>query len=230
MRSWVVALVVLTGSLQARAADCGDPEEVEARIRFLNQELNAEGSRWNQWTLGWGLALGAGSVGQLGAAFAFNGPPRHNFVAAGISIGAGSIISWTNGLRTQAPIRRLSSIVDGSDRCAVLAESERTLMLTLSYEVQSRSWLGQVINAALSVATGLVLWLVYHDPLSGGLIGGIGLGIGEANIFTQPNHLQDVKRDYDAGKFRPGAATRVQWQLAPQFGLNSAGFSFRITM
>ena len=88
-------------------------------------------------------------------------------------------------------------------RAERLLAAEAMLRLDAKQNDNRYKWYAHVINVVLNVTGGLVTGLVYHDWSRGITSLGIGIGVGELSIWTQP---WQAKRSYKEYKARYGLA------------------------
>jgi hypothetical protein len=205
MRAWLPLSMVLVLAGSATAAPCtgaaGEPEpaEVEARLARLGGIIDREVRDLHIWSWTWGSIYAAATLTQVGLAIGLRDPPTRIDLGIGaVSAGLGSVLLYVLPLRFTLPLSAARAKFDGADRCQVLIETEATLAAVASEEGIGKSWLGHVGGALVNVALTLILGLGYHQWRAGLITGGIGLAIGELNLWTQPTRLGDELKAYRA--------------------------------
>jgi hypothetical protein len=82
-------------------------------------------------------------------------------------------------------------------------------------ELERQRWSWHLINVALSLIPGAVIWLGYKQPVDAALTAFTGFGLGELAIFTQPT-----------GFVRCGPAPIVRLNLSRHGGTVSYAFTW----
>lgn len=205
MRARVLLTLVFFLARSAAAAPCagvaGEPEpaEVEARLARLADLMDREVRDLHIWSWTWGSIYAAATLTQVGLAIGLRDQPTRIDLGVGaVSSGLGSILLYVLPLRFTLPLSAARAKFDREDRCQLLLETEGTLAAVAAEEGIGKSWIGHVGGALVNVALVLILGLGYQQWKVGLLTGGIGLAIGELNLWTQPTRLSDELRAYRA--------------------------------
>ena len=113
------------------------------------------------------------------------------------------------------------------DRCRVLAAAEKSFPDSAQLDRLSASWIAHAGNVAVNASLALILGLGYGRWKSAAISAGVGLAMGEVNLFTQPHGLVDAERRYRSGLF-PNEGPRMTWGVMPLFGQNWAGVAIKL--
>jgi hypothetical protein len=209
----------------ARAAP-PDPDDVEVRRRltFIEDRLDRGTAAAERWWYGWYTGWTALTVGEAIGAVATTNPLLRKDAAVG-AVGAslGVLPFGIFPFPARYAARQLGTLPEATpaERRRKLARAERLLRASASAEVQGRSWITHVLTAGASAAVGLVLGLAYQRPVTGVISGVAGIGIGEAQIWTQPTAAIGDLRAYEQlslGSAPPANPGAVSWGLAPVGG------------
>jgi hypothetical protein len=131
-------------------------------------------------------------------------------------------------LRLILPMTNVRSHWGSTDRCGLLAEAERVLVQVAADERLGRSWIGQVGSALFNVGLFLLSGLAFHHWKAGAISGGIGLIVGELNLWTQPAHLSGVLDKYRTGRLEP-PPPKLSLGVLPLLG-DEVGFHVGLTL
>ena len=163
-----------------------------------------------------GLTLGQA----VGAALRRDGSSRA-ILAAGAATSApgGAQVGWAP---ITPPREDLTTEASGGDPCAALARLERDLVRSAHNEALGTGAEAQLGNLAVNLAFGLATGLAARRWGPGLLTYGLGWGLGEAQILTEPTGLEDALHRYRAGGLeggRGGPALAVGWSPLGQLSL-----------
>ena len=185
---------------------------VEARTAFLRDQLAEAYGPARRWSITWGVIDGALVVGQL-AAIPFNQDrATRALLAAGAASGALAFVQLLFfPVAVSPPPPR-----PGADPCAVVGELERLLELGARNQALGSGPIAHASNALINAGLGIGAGFAGRSVATGVLTFAIGLGIGEAQILTQPTDLVHARDRYRAADLAPFA-------LAPTVGLGPAG-------
>ncbi len=226
----LVAISIAMAAGIARAADeqdgglTRDPSvlsdaELDARLRFLEERLDAgeRGAKYWQW--GWaGFFSGSVLYGTGRAIASDHAKDRvsHIVSAAESVIGTVHQFFWPlPGRNGAAPMRA----IPGDSREAKIArlsagESE---LLAIAVRTKDRTdWKYHLGNVALNAAGAGAIFAYGHDSDAWQALG-IGIAIGEISIWTAPRRGSQDLEDYQT-RFERKTARRLQWSIVPMMG------------
>ena len=205
----------------ARAEVCLAPEgapalaqvDVDERLDYLARAFDREIRDVDAWSWTWGSVYTAGTVA-LGVALSqtHDHETRVDLTVGVISAGFGAVSLYALPLKLTVPLRIARAHWDAPDRCATLARAERTLVNVEKDQSLATGILAHLGNVAVNAAIALILGVGYGQWTSAALSGGIGVAIGEANVFTQPHHLREVLTRYRSGHLDAPEA-KVAWSV-----------------
>jgi hypothetical protein len=231
------ALGVSLVAQNARAEDCPASEdgpavaqgELDERLDFLARAFDREIRDVDAWSWTWGSVYTAGTVALgVAAALTHNRETRIDLSVGAISAGFGAVSLYVLPLKLTLPLRASRTHWDAPDRCATLARAERTLVSVEKDQALATGVLAHLGNVAVNAAIALILGVGYGQWSSAALSGGIGVTIGETNVFTQPHHLREVLARYRSGQFdRP--ETKVAWSIAPVLAHQMSGATLTVS-
>lgn len=230
-KPFVIALAVavaLAGS--AGADDMGGAEtitlnpsslsesELDARIAFIEDRLEASRKHAYYWQWGWTGFYGAGLVVQsLRAGISEDNEHQADYVVSAVKAAGGvaRMLLAPHPVRNGAdPIRAMG----GSSREAKarqLAKAEELLLASAKASERRFSPKAHVANVLVNVAGGAIIWGLGapSKALESTLVG---VAVGTANIMSQP---WDGDDDLAAYKSRFGGTARGwDWQIVPTLG------------
>lgn len=204
---------------RAAVALAGEP--VERRIEFLRDRLEAERGSARAWTWSFGLVNGGLTAGQLAGAVVVRRSSDRALLLAGAAtsaLGVGQIL-----FAPITPSRR--ALEEGGDGpCLQLRRLEDELSRRARNERVGSGTAAQLGNLVINVGFGLAAGLLAHRALPGLATFGLGWGLGELQILTEPTGLVDALEDYRAGRLGAGGpgASRGGWSVwaaGPTVGL-----------
>jgi hypothetical protein len=160
---------------------------VEARTRLLEARIERGARLSRGWALGWGLGLGALTVGQLAIAPTVPVHERPDWWVGAAASGVGALTRAVFIPRVLIERRRLRrrDVVG----CARVAALEGALVRSARWERKGRGLLMHGLNLGFNVAVGLVLGLAFHRPIAANRLASIGAVVGEIMIITQPRFM-----------------------------------------
>jgi len=215
-----LALLLLLGVLLGRGGDAR-ADDCPARLHWIDARLARTAHRARVWTWGWGLGLGAATAANLAVVpFVERGDRVDWYVGAATSfVGLVPLVLLPLDVMddSDALHARIAALAPGEDGCALLGEAERTLAHDADNQAEGRAWWMHAANVALNGGAGLLLGLGYDHWGSGVLTAVVGMGIGEAMIFTQPVESADDLRRYRAGD--------LTWRMTPLGGPRGLGLT-----
>ena len=187
------------------------------RLAFLRENLQREEANARFWSQGWLIGYSALMLGQLAISPLVPKEARVDYYVGAASTVAGFLPLTV----TRLPILRNGSdfqvqaakAVTPADTCAAIASGETLLLATSDAEALGRSVPMHILSALYNIGVGLVLGLAFDRWASGIRTAIIGIGIGEAMVWTQPHGSIDDLHRYQAGDL--GASTVLSFHLAP---------------
>jgi hypothetical protein len=192
---WALALLMMTGL--ARAEEHPD-DEVVARLHFIETRLKAETVQAHAWEYGWGVVdvFGAGYGAYQVAQSSNRAELTEGIVGVVKSVGGVAGIALAP-LKTARGTHELDDVPDTTPderlKRLVIAES---LLRRNAHEADIRySWKPHVISALLNIAGGVIIGVV-GDWAKGAQSAGIGLAVGELQIWTRPWQAKRDLREY----------------------------------
>jgi hypothetical protein len=222
-------LVALSGCAGAPGGVAGPPftpeagltdGEVQERIRFIEERLDANRLHANLWYWGWmTIFTGSTVANSYGAATTDHGPNRANDISQAVlaASGIGDLVFRPFNARFGAdPIRALPEAT-AEERRQKLARAEALLQGNAERAGTRTSWVRHLENAAANGIAGLIVWAA-GDGEQGAITALTGTLGGEAHIWTEPGApVQDLE---DYKRFASGQSARaaVDWQVVPALG------------
>jgi hypothetical protein len=225
MRTALTVLVLSVGtvSAQARAEVCPAPadapavERVDAveRLDYLARAFDREVEDIDLWSWTWGSIYTAGTIAEgVGLSLTHDAGTRTDLTVGVVATAVGAVSLYALPLKLTLPLRASRRHWRDSDRCATLAQAERTLVQVERDQAVANGPLAHVGNVVVNVGLVLILGLGYGRWTSAAVSGGVGVAVGEANALTQPHHLRDVLARYRAGELDAPEPALV-WSVSP---------------
>jgi hypothetical protein len=218
-----IAAVLALAPRPAHAAPPDLPDaEVARRLAFIEDRLDRGTAAAERWWYGWYTGWTALAVGEAIVAVATTN--KSTRVGAAVGAFGSSLATLPFGLfpfPARYAFRRLGSLPEATpaERRRKLGHAEELLRGAAKAETRGRWWVTHVLNAVGSVAIGGLL-LAYKQTAPTVVISTLGgIGLGEAQIWTQPTAAIDDLRAYEvlSGGGSPPAVkpAGVSWSLAP---------------
>lgn len=190
MKPGLLALsILLCATATAGAHPCDEltPAEAEARYQRLRRDIERNNRHIEIWNATWFAIYGTATAAQLTLAIALDdGDDRAIY---GVGAGRAAIAALAVpvlGIRTRAVPSTTGSA------CADLAIASATLAENVRLHARGRGWLKHAGAVGLNLAALLTLGLGF-DLWERGAIGfGIGMVMGEIQIYTQPMGSRDI--------------------------------------
>lgn len=212
----LVAVITLHAGW-ANADESPSESDIERRLHFLEERLDAGRRHGQLWTWGWGGLSGVSTVAQgVLAATSDSHDNRVMFATEAGKSAIGVADLWFRPLRGREGFEpfRAGTAGDAETRLATLRVAERRLEENASRAEQKRSWLPHLGNLAINLAAGGIVAGLADDEdaainTAAGLIGG------ELQIWSEPSRATTDLEDYQ--RFvRTGLAERPGgWRLSP---------------
>ena len=208
----------IEGGLTRNPSSLSD-SELDARLKFLEQRLDAGHTYTKYWQWGWTGAYGLGIAIGTAQAIDTNGKKdRADYIVTAVKSVIGTtrmIVARHPGRHGAEPMREVS----GSSREAKLErlmKGEELLQRVAARAEQRTSWKAHAGNVALNMAgAGFILGFGHSTDAAKSF--GIGVVVGEANIWSAPKRgIQDLE-DYQT-RFDMKTASRFDWMIVPAMG------------
>jgi hypothetical protein len=200
-----------------------DPQR---RLDFLAKAFDEEVRETDTWSWTLGSVFTAGGVAQAAVLpiYKHDRATSIDLTVGAISFGIGAVSLWGLPLQITLPLRSARRHWGDADRCAVLANAERTLVSIEKEEARETGIIPHIANVVVNTAAILILGLGYGHGQQAAFSGGIGISLGEANAFSQPHNLRSVLLQYRSGELdQPPPAPTVSWSVVPMTTPQTAG-------
>ena len=227
----IIVLAVAVGVAgSARADDAGGAEtitinpsglsnaELDARIAFIEQRLDANQKHAYYWQWGWTGFYGAGLVVQtIRGGMSEDNEHQVDYAVSAIKAAGGVARMYFSphpGRQGADPIRAMGGNTREA-KARKLAKAEELLLASGHIADRRRSIKAHAGNVLVNVAGGAIIWGLGapSKALESVLLG---VAVGTANIFTAP---WDANDDVDAYKARfSGTARGWNWKVVPTMG------------
>jgi hypothetical protein len=220
---YAVVLLALLVTAETAHAECLtasgleiDEESAKARVDKLESSLDGNRKNMRLWNGTWFAVYTTTAVAQgVFAAVTDDEDLRVINTIGGIKSAIAAAAIPIIGVKT----RRFKRT---GDTCADLTRAEAVLAENVRLHAKGRKWLKHAGVVALNGAQLLVMGLGYDLWVRGAVGAGIGLVVGEIQIYTQPMGSRKLLRDYQRGDAPSGVATMY---IAPSVTDNSVGVS-----
>lgn len=209
----------IAGAVPERISRLSD-REVEQRLAYLEEHLDAGRDYawwwWNGWTAFYSIGV---VVESTEAGLADSSAKRADYIIGAVKATTGTILLLTRPLEAKDgadAVRALPGTSQADRRRQLVAAEER---LRRNAEASNRrySWQRHVTNVALNTAGALIVWKGFDDRTRAWRSAGIGIGVGEAMLWSQPWWPKQDWEDYQR-RFDGGGERRVSWHIAPTIG------------
>jgi hypothetical protein len=215
--AFVAAAALLAGSLalrpaRARAEEPPAPADLHARLRFVEEHLEARRSYASHWYRGWFAFYAGAAATSTGLALTTRGAERVDFAVGAVKSAA--------GLFSHLVLQPFSGHLGASELAdlppeARLARAEGLLHRNAAEAATRYDWLRHASNVGLNALGGLVVALLGHDLRRAVASSLLGAAVGEAAIFSQPwgatADLAEYRERFggDASAPDPGASLEI---------------------
>jgi hypothetical protein len=175
--------------------------DAESRLHFLAWAFDREIRDVDIWSWTWGSAYVAASATQgIVAGVTPDRGARIDLTVGSIAAGFGALSLFGLPLRVTLLLRGARGAWSEADHCQLLAEAEAALVEGANRQRLASSWIPHVGNVLLNAGIALILGWGYGRWASAAISGGIGVAVGEANVFSQPHRLPGLLERYRAGR------------------------------
>lgn len=207
-----------TSALPSQVLALSD-SDVEARLGYLEERLDARRgySRW--WWNGWTGFYSLGVVVQTARAIPEDDTSkRADLIVSAVKATGGVVNLLRRPLQAKRgadPVRALPSAT-ADDRRLQLVRAEEQLRINAKEADGRYSWLRHTLNVGVNCVGAVIVDEGFDDPWRGWRSAGIGIAVGEAMIWSQPWWPTGDLRDYEQ---RFGASPqRISWRIVPTLG------------
>jgi hypothetical protein len=176
------------------------------------------------WSWGWGIA-GAALIAEsfIQAARASKPEDRTDDIVGGSSSVLIPLLILVQPPRVLADHAELeATITQSSDICATLVRAEEFLARDANDEAMATGGWAHVTGIGFNVALGLVLGLGFGHLTGAASVGGGGIVISEAQVFTKPRGAIRVLERYRQGDLSSLNASH-RWLIAPLISSSTLG-------
>jgi MFS family permease len=183
---------------------------IDERMAFLLGRTRSGHEAATLWSVTFAVGYLGLAAGQLGAMVLLGGLEENvnlwvGAIAAVIGVGT-RILMPRAVLADRALIEELAPAAASGD-CEALARAEAVFVRDAEDEAFGSSWLIHVGAILFNLARGVYLGLVHDEWISGAIGAGIGIAVGELQIFTQPTDLVGALEQYRTGRLRAEPAS-----------------------
>lgn len=222
-----LVLVTLMGAVSTARADCpamagADASALtahgdEARLAWIEARLARTAHRARVWRNAWGIGIIGATAIDI-AMIPILGDTRDHRIDFGLGAattlpGIVPLIFFQPRVLDDQETLEAHAAKPGADRCTLLAEAEKLLVLDAAAQRTQRAWYMHAGNVLLN--TGVVFLFGAFGHWTSGILNGVGGAlVGEAIILTEPIDQID-----DLDRYRKGdlgvAPPQHAWLLAP---------------
>lgn len=222
-----IALLALDGVVRGVRAEDAPPQEipyriermgdaeVQRRLDFLVERLDAHRDyAWAWWT-GWTTFYGLGVVVQGTRAGLSEGGKRADYIVSAVKATAGVATLLARPLEAKDGADKVRAVPDDTleDRRRRLAVAEEQLRTNAEVSRRRYNPLRHMLNAGVNFAGGAIVAKGFGDPKRGWRSAAIGTAVGEVVFFTQPwwpaNDWEEYERRFDE------TDPQVSWRVVP---------------
>jgi hypothetical protein len=223
-----VVAVLMTGAAEATDLARCEPGTAE-RIRFIEDRLEERRPYATMWWHGWTGTYAVGTVVQSVRA----GLEDSEGKKADLVVSAVKALIGTTRLMFEKPIAGMwfdvpsarfgaepASSIEPTDEsaCRERLAVDEDLLRKSAKESESRwDWKRHAGNVAFNVAGGLIVAYGFDDETRGWRSAGVGIGVGEAMIFSRPWKADDDLAEYEQ-RFNGASAPRTSVNVLPWRG------------
>jgi hypothetical protein len=156
----------------------------------LTDTLTHEARKAYEWRVLWTAANAALAVGSMAGVAVLPESERASSIVGSIAAGLSAASVWAWPLEVE-------SAAETATRLTNLNAKDRVLRLSELYErsaadeLERQHWTWHLVNLALSLVPGAILWLGYKQPTDAALTTVSGFVLGELTLFSQPTGLVD---------------------------------------
>ena len=178
--------------------------ELDSRIAFLEEHLEAPKVHARAWWWGW-MSFYAAAIGAQSVRLALVDPEDEDARAqrADFTI---SIVKTALGVASLlfVPLKAMEGASDmyeiqgetREDKILRLRAGEAALLENAEQAELRHWWVRHALIVALNLAHGLIVWIGYDDPERGMISAGLGIVVGEIIAWTQPWQPLDSRAAY----------------------------------
>jgi hypothetical protein len=195
-----------------------------SRLAFIRANMDDQAMRSRTWSWGWGIT-GAALIAEsfIQAARASKTADRTDEIVGGSSSVLIPLFILFQPPRVLADHAELeAAITQSSDICATLVRAEEFLARDANDEAMATGVSAHVTGIAFNVALGLALGLGFGHWKGAASVGGGGIVISEAQVFTKPRGAIRALERYRQGDLSPLRASQ-RWFIAPHISPSALG-------
>lgn len=193
--------------------------ELDARIAFIEERLDAHRKHAYYWQYGWTAAYGSGLVIQsVRAGVTKDDENRADYVVSAVKAAGGVarlLLRPHPATHGADPLREMG----GDTREAKerkLAKAEEMLLGTAKFSDRRFSQKAHIANVLVNVAGGAIIWGL-GAPLHAVQSTLVGIGVGASQIVSAPWYGDEDLDEYEA-RFSGGTTRGWDWKLVPTVG------------
>jgi hypothetical protein len=229
----LAGLAALTASrpseAQTRTEAAMSDEELDRRLTFLEHSLQRERRRATVWWTTWVGVYSAGAVAQgVRMGLATTAADRADLLISTIKAMGGVMrlgFMPMNGIEGM-PEAACEPTCNRADRLALLRRAERALERNAHREKIRNAWWVHLINIGVNAAGAAIVTFAYDAPQTAAVSAGIGAGVGEVMLFTQPGSAPRDLETYRAGLVPRPRPAPIRWQVSPLGAGAALSFTF----
>lgn len=213
------AVVMPVGNPVVEQLTPAEEADIDQRLAFLEDRISTQHLHAKLWWGGWLSFYGIGTVVQTTRAIMED----DRSVQADLIV---SVVKSTGGMIRYLvdPMKGIQGLDDfaGETKQARLARAERILEENAENTTPFGPWYAHLVNVLINGAGAVVVGVGFDDWRTGLISAGIGVAVGEVQLFTQPWEADDDLEEYQT-RFgeRKQVARRppdVRWSIAPSTG------------
>ncbi len=193
--------------------------ELDARIAFIEERLDAHRKHAYYWQWGWTGFYGAGLVVQsLRAGLSEDNEHQADYVVSAVKAAGGvarMLLSPHPGRQGADPIRAMGG-TSREAKARKLAKAEELLVENAKAADRRWSTKAHAANVLVNLAGGAIVWGLGapSDALSATLLG---IAVGTANIMSSPWYADKDYAEYQQ-RFGNRTSRKWDWKLVPTMG------------
>jgi len=207
------SLIVSLATASVAGADC--PPSVQARIDFIEARLDERRGYARNWSRLWTAAYATGVVFQsVRAGLEDDEGKRADLVVGAVKATYGTARVWRDPptARLGADPMRDVPANDASGCEHRLAIGEELLRMNAKEARQRWSWKRHLANIAINTVGGLIVTEGF-DENGGWMSAGIGIAVGELQIWSRPASGDDDLAEYER-RFSPPTTAQPTWSVS----------------
>jgi hypothetical protein len=195
-------------------------DQIEQRLRFITDQLNAGRPHASYWQLGWTGFYAASTVVQgIRAATENDNDDVVNNLVGAVKSAGGLFDMLLRPLPGRYGADPISAMPSGSreDQLDRLARAEDLLHAGAERAAERTQWQRHLTMLGVNLAAGAVIW-GFGDRNDAAVSTIVGTAVGEAAIWSQPARAQTDLKDYQDRFSAPRSRNQARWQILPVAG------------